>query len=195
MPPPPALILASTSRYRRDLLARLGVAFTAVSPACDEEALKRPELGPRELAEMLALAKAESLRREHPDAVIIGSDQVVALGASILGKSGTIERAREQLAALAGRDHQLITSVAVIHGARTWTHTDVTRLTMRPLTTEQIARYVAADRPIDCAGSYKLECRGIALFSRIESEDQTAIVGLPLIAVTGILSDIGYLIP
>jgi len=191
----PDLVLASTSRYRRELLARLGLPFRAIAPACDEEALKVPGMAPPALAAMLALAKAESLRDAEPGAVIIGSDQIAALGDVALGKPGTAARAEEQLAMLAGRTHALVTAVAVVHPGGVLEHVDVTRLTMRPLSAEQIARYVAADAPLDCAGSYKLEARGIALFSRIESDDHAAITGLPLIALVTMLSSLGFPVP
>ena len=226
----PPLVLASTSRYRRELLARLGLPFSVRAPACDEDAIKRGlDLAPLDLAVHLARAKAESLRGELPSGVIIGSDQIAEIDGVILGKPGTADRAAEQLALLAGRTHRLITAVALAHpggviehvdvarltmrplaaapiaryvvavahpgGAIVSEHVDVARLTMRPLVFAQIARYVAADAPLDCAGSYKLEARGIALFSRIESEDSSAITGLPLIALTTMLSTLGFAVP
>src|SRR3954469_13708455 len=151
------LILASTSRYRREQLERLGVPFRAIAPACDEEALKRPELAPRALAESLAEAKALSLAQAHPAAAIIGGDQVATIDGLILGKPGTEAAAIEQLARLAGRTHALITAIVVRHPGGVIAHTDVTRLTMRPLDRAQLARYVGGDRPLDCAGAYKLE--------------------------------------
>ena len=191
----PALVLASTSRYRGELLARLGVPFLAAAPDCDEDAYKAKGLAPQELAETLALAKAESLRAAYPDAAILGGDQLAAIDGEILGKPGSEAAARAQLARLAGRTHTLFTAVALIAGERVLRHTDVTHLTMRPLSAEQFARYVAADDPVDCAGSYKLEQLGIALFARIESADHTAIVGLPLLAITAMLGDLGIVIP
>ena len=191
----PELILASTSRYRRELMTRLGLPFRAMPPACDEEALKRPELAPEALAVMLALAKAESLRETEAGATIIGSDQVAALGEVILSKPGTAARAIEQLTLLAGRTHVLVTAVAVAHAGGVIEHVDVTRLSMRPLTRAQIERYVEADAPLDCAGSYKLEARGITLFERVASEDHSAVTGLPLIALTSMLARLGYPVP
>ncbi len=195
----PALVLASTSRYRRALLERLGIPFTAVAPACDEEALKDPRLPPQQLAEMLAAAKADSLSATHPHAVIIGSDQICALDDEVLHKPGTPERAVAQLLRMQGRSHHLITALSVIHGQRRWLHTTVTTLTMPPHSAATLARYVAADQPLDCAGAYKLEQRGIGLFERIASTDQSAdesaIVGLPLLALSRILRDIGYQFP
>jgi septum formation protein len=191
----PPLILASTSRYRRELLARLGLPFTALAPDCDEEALKRPGIPPRQLAEELADAKARSLRTTHPDAVIIGSDQVCAVDDAILSKPGTPERAMAILARLQGRTHQLITAVTISGPDGEERHTDVTTLTMRSLDAAAIARYVAADAPLDCAGAYKLECRGIALMETVTSADHTAIVGLPLMAVTRMLARFGLAVP
>lgn len=189
------LVLASTSKYRRELLMRLGVPFHCRSPALDEEAWKDRGLPPRELAAQLARAKAHCVARDEPQAIIIGSDQVAACAGQILGKPGCRERAVDQLALLAGRTHELITAVCVWRHDRSWQHTDVTRLTMRPLTPGEIERYVAVDQPWDCAGAYKLEQRGIVLFESIESADHTAITGLPLMAVTSILREIGFAIP
>lgn len=189
------LILASTSPYRSGLLRRLGVPFRALAPGVDEESFKATPGEPRALAERLAFAKATALAAAHPGATLIGSDQVVAFEGRILGKPGTVEAATEQLMAMAGRSHELITAVAVWQGGEVVAHTDVTTLWMRDLRRDEIARVVEADRPIDCAGGYKLEARGITLFERIESADQTAIIGLPLIALTTILRGLGCPIP
>lgn len=193
------LVLASTSPYRRALLNRLGIPFRAIAPTCDEEQLKNPAMTPRELAEHLAEAKARSLAVTYPHATIIGSDQVAALsqnqGWRILGKPGTPAKAVEQLGYLSGKAHVLITAMTVIHKGHIHRHVDQTRLNMRPLSTEQLQRYVATDQPLDCAGAYKLECQGISLFDSIESEDHSAITGLPLIALTRILSTCGFQFP
>ncbi|MFW5698656.1 MAG: Maf family protein [Planctomycetota bacterium] len=189
------LILASTSPYRRALLERLGLGFTAVAPTCDEEALKTRWPQPRELAEGLAFEKARCIADAHPEATVIGSDQVACCDDRVLGKPGDRQRASEQLAALAGRSHRLITAVSVIADGQVLSHTDITVLHMRALDPATIARYVAADDPVDCAGAYKLEQRGIALFERIESADHSAITGLPLIALCGILRQLGYIVP
>ncbi len=191
----PPLILASTSRYRRQLLDRLGLAYTAVPPTCDEEALKDPALTPQALAEHLAEAKAASLVAAYPAAVIIGSDQICAVDDEILHKPGTAARAVAQLLRLAGREHRLITALVVAQGARRWRHTDITTLRMRALSRAELERYVSADQPLDCSGAYKLEQRGITLFERIDSADHNAIVGLPLIALCDILRAIDYEIP
>ena len=141
------------------------------------------------------MAKASSLAGEEPGSAIIGCDQLVSFDGRIFGKPGTVDRAVDQLAAMAGQTHELITALVVIRGDETFRHTDVTRLRMRPLSRDAIERYVAADRPLDCAGSYKLESRGIVLFDRIESDDHSAITGLPLIALVTILRELGFAIP
>jgi septum formation protein len=191
------LILASTSPYRRALVERLGLPFRSVAPLVDEDALKQTlgGLEPRELAERLALAKARSIAEVEPEATIIGGDQLVSFDGQILGKPGTVKNAVSQLLAMSGRTHELITALVVIHNGTVYAQTDVTRMTLRPLTQEQTFRYVEADLPLDCSGSYKLEARGITLFERIESADHSAIVGIPLIALTTILGNIGYPVP
>jgi septum formation protein len=191
------LILASTSPYRRALLERLGLPFRCRAPGVDEDALKGQGLTPRELADRLALAKADAVARLEPNpaSIVIGSDQLVAFEGRVLGKPGSVERAVEQLHSLSGREHELITAMAVIQGSRVIQHTDVARLRVRPLSRPEIERYVLADQPIDCAGSYKLEARGIALFDQIISADHSAITGLPLMALTTILRDLGVAIP
>jgi septum formation protein len=191
----PELVLASTSVYRRALLERLGVPFRWRAPRCDEESLKSRETDPRGLAETLALAKAKSLVEAEVNATIIGSDQVVSFQGKIFGKPGSVDRAVEQLAAMAGQTHELITAMAVIHDDQVFRHMDVTSLRMRPLSRAAIERYVSADQPLDCAGAYKLESRGVALFEQIDSADHSAITGLPLLALVRILCELGYEIP
>ena len=193
--PLPDLVLASTSVYRRSLLERLGVPFRWRAPLCDEESLKTEEIDPRSLAEALAHAKAASLHVVEPDATVIGCDQVVSVQGEVFGKPGSTEGAVEQLSAMAGRVHELITALVVVAGERSFSHTDVTRLRMRQLSRGAIERYVAADQPLNCAGAYKLESRGIVLFEKIESDDHTAVTGLPLIALVTILRELGYKVP
>jgi septum formation protein len=192
----PALVLASTSVYRRELLTRLGVAFVAAAPTCDEEALKDPSLAPAALAAHLAREKARSLIAHYPEAHVLGSDQLVEIDGRVLGKPGSHARAVAQLSLLAGRTHRLITAFALASpdGALA-EHVDVHTLHMRPLTLSEIERYVSADQPLDCAGSYKIEARGIALCERIDGGDFTAITGLPLIALTTTLRAHGFLVP
>jgi septum formation protein len=185
------IILASTSRYRRELMQRLSVPFRALSPPIDEESYKDSQLSPLELAEHLAGIKAMSLGELHPEAIVIGADQVASCAGSILSKPGNFANAVQQLTMLAGRTHELITAIAIFHGGQLWRHVDITRLTMRPMEAAEIAAYLNIDEPYDCAGSYKLECRGITLFEKIESADHTAIVGLPLMALTSLLLSLG----
>ena len=191
------LILASTSPYRRQLLERLGVPFRCVAPAVDEGAIQAlfDAASAADLAEHLAMAKAVSVSRSEPEATIIGSDQVCVCGDRILNKPGSPAAAIEQLSYLAGKPHRLITAVCIWHEGALLRHRDVATLTMLPLLRDQIERYVAADQPLDCAGSYKLESRGIGLFESIQSADHTAITGLPLLAVAGFLRSLGYNIP
>jgi septum formation protein len=189
------LLLASTSPYRRKLLEQLRLPFRSIAPGVDETAIKTRVADPVELADRLARAKAEAVAVIEPDAVVIGSDQLVALDGEVLGKPGTVERAVEQLLAMAGREHQLITSVAVADRAGVEVSTNIARLWLRPLHADEAARYVAADRPLDCAGSYKIESLGIALFDRIEVSDQTAIVGLPLLTLCKMLRARGFVLP
>ncbi|MGA1526153.1 MAG: Maf family protein [Planctomycetota bacterium] len=187
----PRLVLASTSPYRRRLLARLGFAFDVAAPGVDEEAVAPPG-SPLEVAEALARAKALAVASSVPaDAVVIGSDQVCALGDLRLGKPGTAAGAVAQLERLAGKTHELITAVAVVTRGVVTGFVDRTRLTMRPLTLAEIEAYVAEDDPVDCAGSYKLEAAGISLFERIDSVDWTAIEGLPLLELARVLRDCG----
>jgi septum formation protein len=190
------LILASTSPYRRVALDRLGVSYEAIAPTCDEEALKDPALGALALASHLAREKARSIADHQPDAYVLGADQLVELDGAILGKPYTAERAVAQLARMSGRAHRLVTAFAlVLPGGAVDEHVDVHTLHVRPLRHEELVRYVAADMPLDCAGSYKVESRGIALFDRIEGEDFTAITGLPLIALTSRLRAHGFALP
>ena len=189
------LILASTSRYRKALLERLGLPFRSIDPEVDEASFLSQNLAPRKLAETLAIAKARAIADREPGAVIIGGDQVLSFDGQILGKPGTVEAAIEQLLRLSGRSHELLTAVAIAGGSNITSFVDITRLTVRSLSRLECERYVLADRPIDCAGSYKLESRGILLFESIESADHTAIVGLPLIALTTHLRSIGIAIP
>jgi septum formation protein len=191
------LVLASESPYRRALLERLGIPFRLKAPTCDESAFKVQESDPIRLAQRLAHAKAASLAGagEEAGATVIGCDQVLSFEGEVFGKPGTAESAVEQLERLAGHQHDLITALVVMSGARTFRHTDLTKLWMRPLSRSAIERYVFAEPALDCAGSYKIESRGITLFDRIETEDQTAITGLPLIALVSILSELGFPIP
>lgn len=187
--PPKQVILASTSKYRQELLSRLPYPFQAQAPLIDEEKEKHPGLSPQALAEKLAHLKADSLKGPHH--VVIGGDQLVSLEGQILGKARTVENAVQQLLSMQGRVHELITAICVFDGLRATSYTDITRLHMKKLSREQIEKYVALDLPLDCAGSYKIEKHGIMLFDKIESQDFTAIQGLPLLELNKILENCG----
>lgn len=187
MPLPHPLVLASTSPYRQALMTRLGLPFIAVKPLYAEAPLG---LAPLETAKEHARRKALSLRARHPEALIIGSDQVCALDEECLGKPGSHEAAKAQLTRLSGRSHRLITALCLLDATsgREEAAVDVHTLHMRPLSEAQIEHYLKTDAPYDCAGAYKLEALGIALFSEIEGQDDSAVVGLPLLALVGLLA-------
>jgi septum formation protein len=181
------LILASTSRYRRELLQRLGLPFDCIAPDADEARL--PDETAAEMATRLARLKAEAVAARHPRALVIGSDQVALRGREILGKPGTVERCREQLRASSGKEVEFLTAVHVIDGVagRSESHLDRTVVKFRELSDEEIDRYIERDQPLDCAGGFKAEALGIALFERIESVDPTGLTGLPLSWLCGAL--------
>jgi septum formation protein len=191
----PRIVLASTSRYRAGLLRRLLDNFEQIAPDVDEQPL--PGEAPAARAARLAAAKAAAVSKQHRDAVVIGSDQVAALGDTILHKPGSSDNAHEQLRASSGNIVDFHTSLCVLDGreGRLQTHTDHTRVVFRALSDEEIRHYVARERPFDCAGSFKSEGAGIALFERIESEDPTALIGLPLIALARLLREAGIPVP
>jgi septum formation protein len=188
----PDLILASTSPYRRQLLLRLGVAFECEAPGVDERAAAAGEPDPARRARLLARAKAEAVAARHPHAVVIGSDQVAEVDGAILGKPGTIAAAVDQLLLLQGREHRLITAVALATPDALVEFADIARLRMRRLDRAALERYVEADQPLDCCGSYKIEARGIGLFESVETADRTAITGLPLLRLTAELVRLGF---
>ena len=181
------LILASTSAFRRSLLARLGLAFTAVAPGTDERAVTGET--PRERARRLAIAKAGDAAQA--DAVVIGSDQVAACGDRVLHKPGSAARTLEQLLACQGQTVDFFTAVAVVARAEVRCHVDHTRVVFRRLPRSSLEFYISRERPFECAGGFKAEGLGIALFERIESADPTALIGLPLIWLAAALREAG----
>jgi septum formation protein len=198
----PRLVLASTSRYRRELLARLDVPFEAAAPTFDEATLEHRfhALDDPAFALELARGKADSLADAHPDHYILAADQIAVVRdptRRLLHKPGTVARAVTQLMELSGRSHVLTTGVVLAcpaTGAR-WTTVDQQRMTMRAFDEAEARRYVEAHRPLDCAGSYRIEDAGIALFESVEGTDYTGIIGLPLIAVSKLLREAGVLGP
>lgn len=185
----PPLILASTSRYRRELLQRLRLPFHVVAPGVDETPL--PGEAPLALALRLARAKAAAVAQRHPDAIVIGSDQVALCAGEVLGKPGSHSQALAQLRRMAGQTAVFHSALAVQHGARVASLSVPTHCRLRPLTETQLEAYLRADQPYDTAGSAKAEALGIALMQEIRSDDPTALIGLPLIALTSLLADFG----
>ncbi len=185
------LVLASASSYRRELLARLGLAFECAAPDCDESPLAG-EAAP-DTALRLAIAKARAVAPRFPDALIIGSDQVATRDGERLEKPGGHERAVEQLRGLSGRAADFFTAVAVLdaRGGATQTRVVPCRVAFRTFDDRTIELYLKREQPYDCAASAKSEGLGIALIERIETEDPTSLVGLPLIALTELLERAG----
>lgn len=190
----PTLVLGSTSPYRRALLERFGLPFDVARPEVDET--PHPQESPTALAERLALAKAEAVLAHAGDAWVIGSDQVAELDGTPLGKPGTSARAIAQLTAMSGREVRFLTALCLAGpGGRRLRALDVTTVRFRPLAPEEIARYVAREQPLDCAGSFKSEGLGIALFESIDNCDPTALIGLPMIATARLLREAGFALP
>ena len=189
------LVLGSTSRYRRELLQRLGLPFTVAAPDVDETPLQGE--APRALALRLALAKARAVAAQHPDAVVIGSDQVADLHGQPLGKPGTHKRASAQLQRMSGETVIFQTAVAVVCAATGFEQVDLApvEVRFRTLTGDEIERYLHAEQPYDCAGSAKSEGLGISLLDAILSDDPTALVGLPLIRTCRMLRAAGLTLP
>ncbi|HWX34442.1 MAG TPA: nucleoside triphosphate pyrophosphatase [Steroidobacteraceae bacterium] len=196
---PPSLILASTSIYRRELLARLRLPFSCSAPGVVET----PRTGERALAlaVRLARAKASAVALQHPDAWVIGSDQVAArvesFGEVILGKPATEAMCVEQLRGCSGQTLSFMTAVAVVqhNGHSAHEFVDTTRVTFRTLDEPAIARYVALEAPLDCAGGFKSEGLGITLCESIDSADPSALIGLPLIRLSAVLRGVGFELP
>jgi septum formation protein len=195
MAPARTLILASTSRYRAALLQRFGLEFETVSPEVDESEVRGES--PRGRAFRLAEVKAEAIAARFPDAIVIGGDQVPATSTTILNKPGNAANCREQLRLLSGSTAEFYTACTVrcIAMGVKLSHVDTTAVKLRPLSDTEIDRYIEREKPFDCAGGFKAEALGITLFERIDTEDPTAIVGLPLIWLAGALRAVGYHVP
>jgi septum formation protein len=190
-PLPRPLILGSTSRYRRELLERLRLPFEVCAPDVDETPL--PGEAPAALAARLALAKAQAVARQFPQAIVIGSDQVADVAGQSIGKPGSHERAREQLRMMSGRTVVFQTAVAVVCAANGFAAQDLApvRVRFRELSDVEIENYLVQEQPYDCAGSAKSEGLGISLLAAIESDDPTALIGLPLIRTSALLRQAG----
>lgn len=191
---PLRLVLASTSKYRTELLSRLHLPFDTVSPDVIESR-HEGESGP-DMCIRLAALKARAVATRAPGSVVIGSDQCAVRDGEVLGKPGTVEIAREQLQAASGRHVDFHTAVCVIDASGDeQAFADITRVRFRRLDAETIRRYVDIERPLDCAGSFKVEGLGISLFESVESRDPTALIGLPLIQLAACLRRLGYELP
>lgn len=190
----PPLILASTSPFRRELLTRLKLSFITAAPGIDES--RRQDENAAALVRRLAAAKARAIGASHKG-LIIGSDQVATVGDDILGKPGTHERAMEQLRQLSGQTVTFLTGLCLLNSDTGFTQLDVIpfRVCFRQLDDARIDRYLHQDQPYNCAGSFKSEGLGITLFERMEGDDPTALIGLPLIRLTGMLASAGIILP
>ena len=189
------LVLGSTSRYRAELLQRLGLDFELKAPGTAET--EQPGEEPAARAMRLAAAKAIDAGRDLVDALVIGSDQVAELDGILLEKPLSIERAHAQLSACSNRAVAFHTALCVVdtRSGKHYSHLDLTRVHFRSLTDDEISRYIAREQPLDCAGSFKCEGLGISLFHRIENNDPTALIGLPLIALAQLLREAGLSVP
>ncbi|HUB88682.1 MAG TPA: nucleoside triphosphate pyrophosphatase [Dyella sp.] len=189
------LVLGSTSRYRAELLGRLGLAFEQRAQGVEEA--ERPGEQPVGRAIRLAIAKAIAVGEGLTDALVIGSDQVADLNGELLEKPGSMERAHAQLSACSGQEVSFHTAVCVFDtdSGQQYPYLDLTQVTFRRLQPDEISRYIAREQPLDCAGSFKCEGLGISLFERIDSNDPTALIGLPLIGLAKILRKAGLTLP
>ncbi|WP_282364425.1 nucleoside triphosphate pyrophosphatase [Pseudomonas sp. PS01297] len=189
------LLLASSSVYRRDLLSRLRLPFTCSSPDIDES--HRPGESALQLVQRLSLEKAQVLAASHPAHLIIGSDQVAVLNGQIIGKPHTFDKARQQLLNASGASVSFLTGLTLLNSQTGHYQTDCVPFTvhMRHLNAEQIERYLHAEEPYDCAGSFKAEGLGVSLFQRTEGDDATSLVGLPLIRLVDMLLAQGVALP
>lgn len=190
------LILASASPYRKQLLERLNLPFEGIASEVDEDSYKEKISDAVELTKALAKAKAQSLFEKNSDAFVIGGDQVSLFKGEVLGKPHTKDNAFSQLKKLQGDSHELVTATSLLgpNGVdKTWVET--IRMTMRSLTDDEIERYIEQEKPLDCAGSYKIEGLGISLFNSIEGDDQTAIIGMPLMSLSNELRAVGFQVP
>lgn len=191
----PRLVLGSTSRYRAELLRRVVDDFEQRAPGTDESAISGEFPAARALR--LAIAKAKAAATGFDNALVIGSDQVAELDDQILDKPLTVESAHAQLSASSGREVRFHTALCVIdtRDGNQYTHVDLTHVRFRQLDAAEIARYVAREQPLDCAGSFKCEGLGISLFESIDSSDPSALIGLPLIALAQMLRQAGLRLP
>jgi len=192
---PPTVILASASPYRLAQLRQIGVNTQSVPAGIDESLWKSGGLPVRKLAMELARAKAKAVFVRHADAIVIGADQIASLDGEPFDKPGGFEEARRQLSRLSGRTHVLSTAVTIMHPEGRVERVESVRMSMRPLTDDEIDAYLRADEPYDCAGCYRWESKGPLLFSAVRTSDPTAIIGLPLLWLSSALRSLGMRLP
>ena len=194
-PSAPSIVLASASQYRRDLLDRFLDEYEAVSPDIDES---NPDgLSPKKLARRLARQKAETVSRTARNSLIIGADQLAVLDGQVLGKPGDHQKAVEQLMAASGQTVTFRTAVCILDpvGRTRYEHVDKTTVRFRQFDRRLVETYLRHDEPYDCAGSFKIEGAGFVLFESVRTDDPTALIGLPMIWVSDVLLELGYLLP
>ena len=186
------LVLASESPFRKALMHQIGLSFTTAKPTVDEEDVKsRLDVDPKDLAQHLARAKAESLVTNFPESIIIGSDQVLLLSGEVLNKPQSKGEVIARLQQLQGKTHQLHTAISIFFDGHWKEETVIAELKMKPLNADQINKYYQLDQATDCAGGYKIECHGPLLFDSIQTSDYFSIIGLPLLSLVRILDDLG----
>ena len=190
-----SLILASSSKYRKLLLQRFGLPFACHSPEVDETA--QADESPADLVSRLAWQKARVISKDHPQSVVIGSDQMAVFDDRVIGKPGNHETALKQLMSFSGQIVEFLTAVSVVCDESGFEeqYTDRTQVCFRNLQAQDVERYLLKEKPFDCAGAFKAESLGIVLFDRITSEDPTALIGLPLIRTAAILRRAGLQLP
>ncbi len=190
------IILASSSVYRKALIEKLVAHVICQKPICDEESLKNKLLAngenPTQIAHALSYEKGLSVFKNNPESIVVSGDQLISFEGQIIGKSYNFENAQKQLKLLNGKTHQLVTCVTVFSQDQTTYIDHISKMTLKKLTTLEIDRYLAKDQPFDSAGSYKIECSGVGLFEKIETDDFTAIQGLPLVWLSQTLRKMGY---
>ena len=193
-PSAPAILLASSSRYRQGLLDRFLNDYQTIAPEIDES--RAVDEGPEALAARLAREKAEAVSSTHRDALVIGADQLAVLDGVVLGKPGDHQKAVEQLLAASGRSVSFLTAVCVLDSAsrRRYEHIDKTTVRFRQFDRRLADAYLHHDEPYDCAGSFKIEGAGFVLFDSVTTDDPTALIGLPMIWLAGRLQELGYLV-
>ena len=186
-----SLILASSSKYRQQLLARLGLPFESIAPDIDESPL--PDESPETLVKRLAIEKAEIVSQSHHQALVIGSDQLAVFDGQIIGKPGNLDKAIQQLKNFSGKQIGFLTSVALICHSTNFKDVEISEVTVqfKELNNQQIESYLLKDQPYDCAGSFKIESMGISLFLSVDSQDPTSLEGLPLISLSKMLLKAG----